>query len=823
MSMLKFTSFGGEVPRLTKRDLPDNNGQICENLLPDAPEFRPLPTDIQGPAIGNMAVNAVCKTLYRYPTNSTDSIGSPLMLSLVRSPIVGDELDRVYSSVMFGETEAAPAVLSYSGGTSTVRPLGVKYPTVALTLAQATVDDAFLTPSEITDYKESLMQRIKAITSTALEKYLWNPAFNLGSLSAFREDPYNTGKGIYQRMYVLTNPGSATPVWNTLNGTPVANHEWTTQIASAPYKDESPNRVYYANFQAKVWVWRVKADVSAQTTQLQALVIPGTTDRVLTDGEITALWAALRLQLTDDPLSTASTDLQTLLNRYQSEYLRMVNYLDQGFALADVTPQAGFQLVANASGLLQQSVDGITSFYDKLATTDFDAALLGYFKEVRFTGKLPDGETVVADPRFYTYSLVNDRGEESALFAPASGSDYPFIECNQATTATVTLPAGAISALSPTDYISKWRVYRTAYSGTDTKFQFVAEVPIGVTTYTDLRLTEGLNEVAENATWFPPPTSGSKYMKHMVSMPGGFMAGFLGDTVYFSVPYHPYAWPPEYSIPCESDVLALGVFGATLVAFTKRGPIFMSGSAPESISPVTIESNEVCQSPRSVVPIAGGVLFASQNGLCVASQQGVKCLTEQLWTKKEWESLQPENFICEEHNGNVFMSHTGGLVVGCLHLPSMKLVRMDMSLTAFYSDFYTGELFAALPPVTGSAPTFVKITDGTGVRTARWRSKRIVLEKETSFAWLRVEGEQSVEKPLNVNIYCYQIDGTGAEVTTKLLTATGDATYSAVVTNTAPLRVSAGRYKDFEVEINGQCRVTSVQLFSSTAELQQVN
>jgi hypothetical protein len=185
----------------------------------------------------------------------------------------------------------------------------------------------------------------------------------------------------------------------------------------------------------------------------------------------------------------------------------------------------------------------------------------------------------------------------------------------------------------------------------------------------------------------------------------------------------------------------------------------------------------------------------------------------------------PGEFICEEHNGNVFMAHTGGLVVGALHIPTMKLVRMseDFRVTAFYSDFYTGELFAALQPEAGQAPKFVKVTDGAGLRTARWRSKRIVLEKEVSFAWLRVEGEQSADKPLMVNLYGYQINETGAEVEEKLITATANASYSAIVSNTEPLRVGGGRYKDFEVEISGQCRISSLQLYSSTVELQRVS
>lgn len=833
MGVLKFNVFGGEVPRLTKRDLPDNQSQIAENLMADTPEFRPLNTDYNnGDEIVGPAINETCHTLYRYPTNSVTPLGTALKMTIVRSPVVDDQYDRVYGAVMYGETEYAPVILS-SGAANTpvqgasLRPLGVKYPTAKLTLATATVDQAFLTPWEASGFRTTLMEDIKTIASGALYSELWNPAFNLTGMPAFREYPANTGKGIYQRMYVLTNPGAATPVWDTRNGTPVANHLWTLEITNPAWVTEGSNRVYYANFQAKVLVWKVRDDTFLNATdgpndKLRALVLPGTTERVMSESDIAAFWTALRAVLPDDPATTVRADLKTLLSRYQSEYLTLVNHLDQGFT-GDVTPQSGYQIVSKAFYDLQASVDGITTSYDTLARRDVDDAVIQYYK-AKFPGVLPEGETELVEPRYYTYTLVNDRGEESKPYLPGDGNsdtDLPMINVNQAQNVTVTRPA-LPAGVTANDYITKWRLYRSANGSESSAFLFVAEIPVGTTTYVDLRRTDALNEPLPTTTWFPPPTSGGKYLKHLVSLPGGFMAGFLGNTVYFSEPFHPYAWPPEYSIPVFGDVVALGVFGVTLVVFTKRGPVYISGSAPGSLAPVVLENNEVCQSPRSVVPIAGGVLFASQNGLCLAAQDGVRVLTDKLWTRKEWESLQPEHFICEEMNGVVYMSHTGGLVTAALHIPTMKLVRMDLSVTAFYSDFHNGELYAALPPVTGQKPKVIKLLEGNTLRTARWRSKRIILEKETGFAWLRVEGEVSPSYPLEVKVYGYMTDN-GVEIETLIDGENGAAGITCVVNSTTPLRLSTGRFKDFEVEIRGACRVTSVQLFSSTVELQGVN
>lgn len=834
MALISLKVFGGEVPRLTKRDLPNTQAQVCENLLADTPEFRPLNQDSAEVAINGLPVNTDCLTLYRYPTGTTSLVGLNFPASFVRSPISNDQYDRVYVSAMAGAPELVPSILSPDVVTPTpvsgsVRRLGVPYPKAAPTLSVSTVDQAFLTPSEAGDFKLGVLDKIRTITFEAMETVLWNDAFGLATMPAFREDPANTGKGIYQRIYTNTTPASATPTWNTYNGTPVANHLWTLQATRFPYVTEGSSRTFYFNFQAKVNTLRVKADVTAQTNKLKALLVPGTTDRLLSDADITSLWAAIRAAIPDNPLDTVKAELKTLLNRYMSEYRTLVNYLDQGFG-TDVTPATGYAQVTKAAADLQGTVDGIVASYNTLLSSDYRTAVLNYFNGT-ITGNLPEGETPVVETRYYTYTLVSDRGEESRPYIPATGVDYPFIEVNQAQGVTFTLPANflTLSDVLPTrDYITKWRLYRSATGTEATTFQLVAELPVAQNVYVDLRRTESLNDGLQTLDWDPPPvlnygTPSAKYLRHLVAMPGGFMAGYLGNTVWFCEPYHPYAWPARYSQPVRGDIVALGVFGVTLVVLTTRGPVYMSGNSPDAISVVVLESNEVCQSPRSVVPVAGGVLFASQNGLCIATQSGVEVLTMSLFTKKEWQALQPEYFICEEMNSVVYISHTGGLVTGALHLPSMKLVRMDLGVTAWFSDFYTGELYAAKKPVTGQTAKAVKLLDGTGLRTARWRSKRITLSFQSGFAWMQVNGMQTVASPLNLNLYGYYVDkATGAEVEVKINTERASGAYSAVVSDVTPFRVQPGRYLEYEVEVSGTCRMSSVTVASTTQELQRV-
>ena len=828
MSQLKFTAFGGEVPRSTKRDLPDSAAQVAENLFADSMEFRPLATDTTPETIGLAAVNDIVRTMYRYPTSSNTIVGTPLQVSVVRSTIPDDKYDRMYASILSSEpTEYKPALLQtgVTPGNPSLRLLGVPYPTEPLALTLATVDDAFLKPSEAVAFKTSLLEEIRSIVAEAFETHLWNSAFDLNTRAGFRALPGAPSGAIWQRILTHT---VATNSWNVYNGQPLERFLWATVATNPPYYVDSPGvNTYYINFPAKATLLRIKADVTVQINKLKALVVPNTSSRIMSDDEITGLFNLLRQVFPDDPTTSISPEFKAIAAQMGADYVKLVNYLDVGFD-TDVTPQTGFQLTAQAVNGLIAGTEALAALYQDLRGRQFDDLILSYYRQKQIDTRLPEGQVELVEVRYYTYTLVNPYGEESKPYLPGDGNadtELPMIQCNQAQTATVTLPATLPAEVTNT---WKWRLYRSAAGTEAAGFLFVSEAPITVTSYTDLRTSDALGENLQTMTWFPPPIHGTapnlRYLKNIVQMPGQFLAGFVDNTVYFSEPNHPYAWPPQYAIPLNDDIIALGVFGVTLVVLTEGRPVYISGNSPESVSRVDMESIEACVSPRSVVPVSGGVVFASQNGLCIATQAGIVNMTGKLYTRKEWEALGPSSMVCEEHDGVVYFTRPTPGKMGALHVQSGKLVTFDLSPTALYADHSTGGLYAALSPVAGQVAKSVKVQKGTGTRTARWRSKRIVLPAEVGFAWLAVEGEQSAVTPLNVDIYGYYIDPvTGNEHADLLVTARGNGTYSAVVIDTRPIRVETGRFKDFEVDITGQCRVTSVVLASSTDELKGVN
>lgn len=792
MSLLKFTSFGGVVPRLAKRDIPDDKAQIANNLAPDTNEFRPLMGHSAPVVLANMTPSQTCKTLFRYPMKVGQPLyGTDLLASVVRSPISSDRLDRAYAAALYGEAEAPPVVLAADGSTNapipktSLRLLGVKPPTKPLTLTKALHNTNFVSTTTADSFRNGLTAKIKEVLLT-IRTTEWASAGGVGANLGHSTDTGMVTRSV-TKMVDVGPPAVTTTVDVTFQG-------------AAKFFGISPS-------------------TSAAKAALATILKPGTTEQALTTTEINYIVDSM-VRFFVHPTTTEIPGIKTVYDRYTMMYDGLENVFTvqmPGNPYADPTKH-----VDNLAALATE----ITRLYEDAWGVHLDSVLAEYIM-ASVAPNLPRGEAPIPTPRFYTYTFVNDRDEESRPYYPEDATgDLPTIEVDQSEKVVVRIPDLPLEGISANYNINRWRIYRSATGTTAAEFMFVTELPITTSVFDDTLPTEKLNEPLSTKEWEPPPVIDGKNLRHLVNMPGGFLAGFIDNTVYFSEPNVPYAWPVAYAVPMRANIVALGVFGVTLVVLTEAGPVYMSGNAPDAMSAVVIESQEVCQSPRSVVQVTGGVLFASQNGMCIATQGGVKVITDQLVTRSEWRLAGPDGLVCEEYDGNVFLSHVGFAGMFALHVPTMKLTVVTTPVTALYADVATGDLYAAQKQ-TGQTPTHVNLFAGSEPMEAKWRSKRIVMEKETGFAWMRVEGEQTATQSCAVDIFGYYIDASGVEVCdhikTERVTYDGDVMTSATVADTRPFRVGTGRYKDFEVEIRGKCRITSVVLASSTAELQGVN
>ena len=306
-------------------------------------------------------------------------------------------------------------------------------------------------------------------------------------------------------------------------------------------------------------------------------------------------------------------------------------------------------------------------------------------------------------------------------------------------------------------------------------------------------LSSQLGEVIPTTTWAEPPSG----LRGLVNMPNGVMAGYVDNFVAFCEPFVAYAWPVEYQITTEFPIVALGVFGQTLVVFHKGGVDYISGADSASMSMQKDVSKQACISPRSVVEVDGGVVFASADGLCLASQQGVQVLTAGKFTRTDWlTAVGASTIFCAYSEGTVFVYGFSGGEIFYLNLASGKIgqVTFAQNYSAVYVDRTTDAIY-------GSNGASVYKLFASGVRTGIWKSKLQVMPSQTGFAWLAVESDFA-DGPVTVRWY-------------------GDKVlrHTATVSSREPVRLPVGRWLEHEVEVESASWLNKVTLASSGDEL----
>lgn len=306
---------------------------------------------------------------------------------------------------------------------------------------------------------------------------------------------------------------------------------------------------------------------------------------------------------------------------------------------------------------LRSSVSSAESYFSFLTTNIDNYAAELYSKYVE--GVIPTAVGIQIETRAYVYTYVTDWGEESAP-SPASA----LVETDQNDTVGVT-----VFAPPPGRNIVGWRLYRSSTTGFGAAYQLIADKTVGnavldgtsfnyfaITglTYEDALRQEELQETLQTLTWLEPPEN----LVGLVGLPNGILAGFFGKTVCFSEPFAPYAWPLEYQLTTEHNIVGLGVFGQTLVVLTKGWPYYASGADSASMSLQKLEQPQACISKRSIVSMDNGVLYASPDGLCLAGPDGIRVLSQAAFSKEDWQQAVGAAPLGMYHEGRYFIINT---------------------------------------------------------------------------------------------------------------------------------------------------------------------
>lgn len=400
----------------------------------------------------------------------------------------------------------------------------------------------------------------------------------------------------------------------------------------------------------------------------------------------------------------------------------------------------------------------------------------------------PDTEEA-EETRAYVYTYVNTFGTVSQEGAPSDPTNLDL----RPTGSTVRI--SGFAAPPTTGYnITHIRVYRTVVGDSTVSYQLVDEITVGTTQLDDANTSLQLGDVISTEQWDVPPDD----LEGLVAMPGGVLAAFTGNTVYFCEPYYPHAWPFEYGLTVPAKIVGLAVMGSSLVVMTTATPYFIHGGVPGSMSMEQVQLSQPCLNRMSIAMDESAVYYVSPKGLVGLSPGERAVLTDNLFAPEDWDELEPATIVGAVTNGRYYASVRGGDQSGYTYIFASDghpaCVRAVTPATGFHVDNSTGELFYI------AFGNLYKFAGSTSKLTYTWRSKTFSLPTDITLSCLRMDADFT--GTVTVKVYA---DGVLASTTS--------------VTDGRIKRLAPFKARDIEVQIEGSDDVRSVALATTVSEL----
>lgn len=292
--------------------------------------------------------------------------------------------------------------------------------------------------------------------------------------------------------------------------------------------------------------------------------------------------------------------------------------------------------------------------------------------------------------RFYIYTFVNDLGEESAPSGPSGQVIVP------SAAAQVRIGNLGVQPSAQDRNIVAYRIYRTSTGTTgNANFQYVGQAGVNTTEFLDNFMSTELDEVLQTAQWDAPRED----MLGLGLTAYGVAYGFSGKIVCLSEPFHVYAFPRDYELTTQHKIVAMGHYDANIIVATEGNPVVVTGVSPDTGMTMTeLPLNEACVSKRSLISLGYGVIYASPNGLVIASNNGAQIISEGFFDRDEWNAINPSSIHAVEYKGRYLFfyrvndENKGAFIFDPKDLSS-GIVRLDVWCISSHRDVKNDEIF----------------------------------------------------------------------------------------------------------------------------------
>jgi hypothetical protein len=404
----------------------------------------------------------------------------------------------------------------------------------------------------------------------------------------------------------------------------------------------------------------------------------------------------------------------------------------------------------------------------------------------------------------YVYTFVTTFGEESAPSAPST-----IVELTDGQTAVVTMatsaqPSGAY-ALSNGAHKN---VYRSNTGSTNTTFQYAGKTQSYTSTsFIDTANAANLGEVLPSDGWIPPPDNDTSLypdgpLQGLIPLAQGVMAGFTGKRFCLSEPFLPHAWPIQYRITTEEDIIAIASSANGVVALTEGHPYFITGVDPSAMTAIRVDLAQACVNKNSVVDMGDYVLYAGPDGLCAIQSAQGRVATEGLISVDQWNSsYNPTTIRAFRHENTYVAFHSGG---GWVYDPrggenSLITLTIAADVRGGYMNPKDGELYT----IVGSK--IKKFRGASTQKTGKFKSKKFVTSSPLSMSWVSITADTY---PVTIKVWGdgtliahYVITKSG---TTYTQTTTVPSSISNGTTNQPNFRLPATVAQEWEIQVEGK-------------------
>lgn len=773
---VKIEGFRGEAPRLSPHLLPDNAAQAAVNaqlFTGDLKAWRQFATT---KGLANSGSGPV-RTIYLL---NDQWLSWEADVDVARGIIPGDTTYRTYltSPDLYGEPRFTNYALATTGAEPfpvATRPLGVPAPTSPPTLVTGIDETATTFAVDILDEGDSLTESwtisgsSPGVSEVTQDAVVGNPAPSYALLA-------NGNAGL--PAYAYRNFGIA-------SGTVVqVSFDWSYQAGAADAQ-------MIANIMTGVLGSGLQVRYDSVFSRFSISAGTGWAST----GSSSLVSSAISL-LAHSTWYTVT--VQVIANSDGTQTVTASLYLGSGL-ITSISITNIFSLGDYVGFVHETSSNSAKTYYDNILVRASGS-----------TGYVPANLATN-----YVYTFVNDLGEESAPSEASATILRP-----DGISVTVTTPTVVPSGVSADYAITTKRIYRAATGNVGTEFLFVAEIALTTADYVDVLTDAQLGEALESELWDLPPDD----LEGILALPNGVMVGFRRNQLCLSAQNRPHAWPVSYRLTTDTDIVGIGNVDTTVVIGTESFVYIASGSEPAAYSMSKFEVPYACSSKRSFDYLTGiGVVFSNPDGLMAVQGVGqIRNLTDSVFTREQWQALDPTSIVGVSHNDIYFLFWESGSNRGCYAI-DMKpngfgVVQMAFHASASFVDPIEDKMYLVLdddnepddpslpipaaPPVYLDGRTIYEFEGNPSVdMTYRWLSKLWLLERP---AWLTI-AQVRAEDYLNLLVRFY---GDGVQISEIVVTESTEFTLD-----------EADEYETFQIEILGTSTVRIAQAAEDVTEL----